>query len=209
MNGEQFFTTFASAELKELVTEPMVDDALCLTRIERKKGKGKGSMIFTMTMQKPNATDGERDVLVAKRQRHGKAISYIIVTDAKEIHKDTPNHIGKLKANVKASKFAIYDDGNKKRSQRQEIGSLVYTAKSWSNPRGLMTKIPPTSKDSRTRDHTFVNALPEWDPINKVQCAFFDRNLHARMPLVHTPARLKRACVWPTAFISGVHYSYR
>jgi hypothetical protein len=27
------------------------------------------------------------------------------------------------------------------------------------------------------------------------RCAFFDRNLHSRMPLVPTPARLKRACV--------------
>jgi hypothetical protein len=28
-----------------------------------------------------------------------------------------------------------------------------------------------------------------------VRCAFFDRDSHSRMPLVPTPARLKRACV--------------
>jgi hypothetical protein len=30
---------------------------------------------------------------------------------------------------------------------------------------------------------------------DEVRCAFFDRNLHSRMPLVPTPARLMRACV--------------
>ena len=29
----------------------------------------------------------------------------------------------------------------------------------------------------------------------RVRCAFFDWDLHSRMPLVPTPARLKRACV--------------
>jgi hypothetical protein len=30
---------------------------------------------------------------------------------------------------------------------------------------------------------------------SNARCAFFDRNLHSRMPLVPTPARLKRAGV--------------
>jgi hypothetical protein len=42
-----------------------------------------------------------------------------------------------------------------------------------------------------------------------VRCAFFDRNLHSRMPLVPTPARLKRAGVRPMTFLSEVHSSYR
>jgi hypothetical protein len=42
-----------------------------------------------------------------------------------------------------------------------------------------------------------------------VRCAPFDGILHSRMPLVPTPARLKRTCVWPMAFLSGVHFSYR
>jgi hypothetical protein len=32
-------------------------------------------------------------------------------------------------------------------------------------------------------------------PMQPVQCAFLDRNLHSQMSLVHTPACLKRACV--------------
>jgi hypothetical protein len=36
-----------------------------------------------------------------------------------------------------------------------------------------------------------------------VQCTFFDRDLHLRMLLVPTPARLKRAGVLPMAFPSG------
>jgi hypothetical protein len=53
-----------------------------------------------------------------------------------------------------------------------------------------------------------VNLNPTW-----ARCAFFDRNLHSRMPLVPTPARLQRAVqragVCPMAFHSGVHSSYR
>jgi hypothetical protein len=33
----------------------------------------------------------------------------------------------------------------------------------------------------------------------------FDRNLRSRMPIVPTPARLKRVCVLPMPFLSGVH----
>jgi hypothetical protein len=43
----------------------------------------------------------------------------------------------------------------------------------------------------------------------KVRCAFSNRKLHSRMPLDPTHVRLKRTCVWPMAFLSGVHSSYR
>jgi hypothetical protein len=42
-----------------------------------------------------------------------------------------------------------------------------------------------------------------------VLCAFSDSNLHSRMALVPTPARLKLAGVCSMAFLSGVHSSYR
>jgi hypothetical protein len=45
--------------------------------------------------------------------------------------------------------------------------------------------------------------------LTMVRCAFFDRYLHSRMSLVPTPARLKRTCVCPIDFLSGVHCSYR
>jgi hypothetical protein len=41
-----------------------------------------------------------------------------------------------------------------------------------------------------------------------VRCSFFDGILHSRMPLDSTPIRLKRTCVRPVAFLSGVHCSY-
>jgi hypothetical protein len=37
----------------------------------------------------------------------------------------------------------------------------------------------------------------------------FDRNLHLKMPLVPTPARLKLLHVGPMTFLPGVHSSYR
>jgi hypothetical protein len=40
--------------------------------------------------------------------------------------------------------------------------------------------------------------------IEFARCAFSDRNLHSRMPLV--PTRLKRAGVWPMVFLSGGHW---
>jgi hypothetical protein len=42
-----------------------------------------------------------------------------------------------------------------------------------------------------------------------VRCAFFDRDLHSRMPLDPTHVRLKRTCVWPMTFLSDVHFSYQ
>jgi hypothetical protein len=41
------------------------------------------------------------------------------------------------------------------------------------------------------------------------RCAFSDRNLHLRMPLVPTYVRLQRTCVRPMAFLSEFHSSYR
>jgi hypothetical protein len=42
------------------------------------------------------------------------------------------------------------------------------------------------------------------------RCAFFDRHLHSRMSIgFHALLRLKRAGVWPMAFLSGVHFSYQ
>jgi hypothetical protein len=53
-------------------------------------------------------------------------------------------------------------------------------------------------------------AMPNtFDAIAMVRCAFSGRNLHSRMPLDPTHVRLKRAGVWPMAFISVVHFSYR
>jgi hypothetical protein len=37
----------------------------------------------------------------------------------------------------------------------------------------------------------------------QVRCSVFDRILHSRMPMIPTPARLKRACVWLMAFFLG------
>jgi hypothetical protein len=47
------------------------------------------------------------------------------------------------------------------------------------------------------------------DQVAFVRCAFPDRNLHSRMPLDPTHVRFKRTCVWPMAFLSGVHCSHR
>jgi uncharacterized protein YeeX (DUF496 family) len=47
--------------------------------------------------------------------------------------------------------------------------------------------------------------------VEMVRCAVFDRGLHSRVVrLRFTPLlRFKRAGVWPMAFFSGVHFSYR
>jgi hypothetical protein len=60
--------------------------------------------------------------------------------------------------------------------------------------------------DDVTRQHQAIRSQHE---LHTVWCAFFDRNLRSRMPLVPKPARLKRACVWPKAFLLDFHSSYR
>jgi hypothetical protein len=42
-----------------------------------------------------------------------------------------------------------------------------------------------------------------------VRCTFSRQRFTSRMSLIPTPARLKRTCVRPIAFLSGVHCSYR
>jgi fatty acid desaturase len=44
-------------------------------------------------------------------------------------------------------------------------------------------------------ENTIVYGNENWKFDLAVRCAFFGRNLHSRMPLVPTPARLKRWCV--------------
>jgi hypothetical protein len=46
-------------------------------------------------------------------------------------------------------------------------------------------------------------------PAALARCAFSDRNLHSRMPLDPPLVCLQRTCVWPMAFLSGVHFSYQ
>jgi leucine-rich repeat protein SHOC2 len=58
---------------------------------------------------------------------------------------------------------------------------------------------------------TFLSEIPEHtDCLGEdfTQCTVrvFDRNPHSRMPSVHMPARLKRACICPMAFLSGCHF---
>jgi hypothetical protein len=45
------------------------------------------------------------------------------------------------------------------------------------------------------RLNTVDNKGSTYKGFDYVRCAFSDRDLHSRMPLVPTPARLKRACV--------------
>jgi hypothetical protein len=54
-----------------------------------------------------------------------------------------------------------------------------------------------TIRHSTDRSDTVIPFMhPKFrDTITRVRCVFFDRNLHSRMPLVSTPARLKQASV--------------
>jgi hypothetical protein len=65
----------------------------------------------------------------------------------------------------------------------------------------LVAKLLPTDsgfaiKDwmPRLAEGDLAAALVEQHPV-LVRCAFFDKHLHSRMPLVPTHVRLKRACV--------------
>jgi len=173
MEDETFFSNFADADLDDLVNSPCPQNQLALASIVRTGTSKTKVNYFTMSMETEDKA-GNREVLYARRQRHGKAISYIISTeDLKAIdtsRQDKANMAGKLKANVKKDKFVIYDGGNKKEGARKEICNLVYTAKSWSNPRGLMIRVD----GGAGRDVTFVNALPEWDPVAKVHSLKFN-----------------------------------
>jgi hypothetical protein len=79
------------------------------------------------------------------------------------------------------------NDSLKAKIKRLEIVTL------WA--RGGGKGAPPRTPDSMRKA---LNAM-------KARCALFDRILRSKMPLVPTPARLKRASVGPIAFLSGVH----
>ena len=172
LENETFFSNFADADVDDLISTPCPQNQLALASIVRSGTSKTKVNYFTMSMETEDKA-GNREVLYARRQRHGKAISYVISTEnLKAVEKGgkMASITGKLKANVKKDKFVIYDGGNKKKGARKEICNIVYTAKSWSNPRGLMVRVD----GGAGRDITFVNALPEWDPIMKVHSLKFN-----------------------------------
>lgn len=172
LENETFFSNFADADVDDLISTPCPQNQLALASIVRSGTSKTKVNYFTMSMETEDKA-GNREVLYARRQRHGKAISYVISTEnLKAVEKGgkVASITGKLKANVKKDKFVIYDGGNKKKGARKEICNIVYTAKSWSNPRGLMVRVD----GGAGRDITFVNALPEWDPIMKVHSLKFN-----------------------------------
>ena len=169
--SEMFFNEYLGhTDLKSFVYNPIPQNRLALCKITRTKGSKSRYPVFTMTFEDANG-EQQRDVLVAKRQRHGKAISYLIATDKSELDA-SPS--GKLKANFGCSKFSLYDNGCKRAKSRKEIGNIVYTHKSWSNPRGLLIRCPYEDANGRQRDVCMVNALPEWDPVLKIHSLKFN-----------------------------------
>jgi hypothetical protein len=60
---------------------------------------------------------------------------------------------------------------------------------------GWHGKFRPNTEGLRRRYRTESDAHRKTIQDMHARCAFFDRNLHSRMPLVPTPARLKRAGV--------------
>lgn len=170
MSNETFFANFADVDVDTLVSSACPPQELALASIVRSGTSKRKVNYFTMSME-TETKEGNREVLYARRQRHGKAISYVISTeDLRVLDGGEATFIGKLKANVKKDKFVIYDGGNKKKKERKEVGTLIYTAKSWSTPRGLMARVD----GGAGRDMTFVNALPEWDPVAKVHSLKFN-----------------------------------
>lgn len=171
MQHESFFTEYGGeVDLRSFAYKPVPQHRMALCKITRSRGYKARYPIFTFTFEDPDGKN-TRDVLVARRQRHGKAVSYLIATDVAKLE---GAHSGKLKANFSCSKFSLFDSGSKQAKKRKEICSVVYTHKSWSNPRGLLVKCPYDDVNGRQRDVCMVNALPEWDPVLKIHSLKFN-----------------------------------
>jgi hypothetical protein len=171
--GETFFDGWEGVDPKVLANAPIPVGQLALCKLTRERGR-RGKASFTLTMESADGGGASKVVLVARREKKGKTARYLIAQDTDSFGQ----HLGKLKAsNVKGSHFVIYDDGKKldergDKKVRKEVGSVHYTHKSWSNPRGLIVKLPVEGDDSRPMG--FVNALPEWDAVLKVHSLKFN-----------------------------------
>jgi len=171
--GESFVSDW-TGDLRALAYRPVPEKQLALCKIFRHNGTAKYPS-FSMAVEDGSGSTG-RTILVAKRQKHGKKISYLIAEDPD--HYRDHEHIGKLKACSGSSKYVLYNDGDKRRKEgdmaRKEIADVVYTHKSRNKPRGLYAKVPYSSADSREHELCMVNALPSWDPRLKVHSLRFN-----------------------------------
>lgn len=163
--NERFFKDTTRMDNKDFAYAAVPQSQLMLSKITRHRGKSSKFPTFVMHIEDGNG-NVQRDVLMARRQRHGKCISYLIGTDRECFL--SGEHTGKLKSNLKGSEYKLYDDGDKR--SRAEIATIVYTHKSWSNPRGLVVRIPGPQK----KECIMVNALPEWDPVTRVHSLKFN-----------------------------------
>lgn len=165
MSKEKFYADSQSIDTRSLAYRQVPVGEMFLTQITRHRSASSKWPTFVMKIQDGSGRD-VRELLLARRQRHGKNVSYLM-----GVNKDafcSGMHSGKLKSNFKGTEFVLYDDGSKQ--DRAEVAKVIYTNKSYSNPRGLVVRVPGPSK----KDLVMVNALPEWDPVSKVHSLKFN-----------------------------------
>lgn len=153
-------------------TPPNVLTLCKITRIKARPDTSKRKPAYSLVLQSGGVGGEEVALIETKRTSKGKHIYYEFAIG---------NHfLGKLKCNLSAKKFTLFDGGVKVSKSgmipvsqrgvefREELASVSYI-KTPRGPRQLVATIPSLSRTGSGRGPLFlVNKIPQWDADLKV-----------------------------------------
>jgi len=104
--------------------------------------------------------DGDRFLLGGKKRTNNKTSNYLLSMDKRDLNRESPSFMGKVRANFVGTEFTIYDDGaspdpkatNAPTTIRQELGIINYASNVLGSrgPRKMKVAVPKVLPDGRS-----------------------------------------------------------
>lgn len=104
--------------------------------------------------------DGDRFLLGSKKRTNNKTSNYLLSMDKRDLNRESPSFMGKVRANFVGTEFTIYDDGASPDPKattapttiRQELGIINYASNVLGSrgPRKMKVAVPKVLPDGRS-----------------------------------------------------------
>jgi len=138
--------------------------------------------------------DGDRFLMAGKKKPKNRTSNYVISFEAKDLKKDSPHFLGKLRANFLGTEFQIFDKGANPKSAdpnalkvkgtkvREELGVVLYASNVLGSrgPRKMKAAVPLVD-DEGERKHASHTEM--------ALSRFKDRDMNDLIELVNKPPR--------------------
>ena len=159
----EYLLASVGADHTQFVREPCPANILVTTRIERTITLLAGHLqnkrsSFKMILEAPDGT--ETVLLTAMRERRGKNMCFVISDPSQD-----DGRLGKVKSNLKGTKFSISDDTCALGKAR--VARVEYTQRSRGAPRTMEAVIPDPGAVRKSRGDSAISLRtvePVWNP---------------------------------------------